>query len=76
MSPCNIPFLTSLKLMHIFASNFVWMFHGRIPTMFLNIEVKPLFLMELCVIWCNILQILRYFSLKLLTRNHSNIMVN
>ena len=36
MSPCNIPFFTSLKPMHIFAPNFVLMFIRRTPTKFIK----------------------------------------
>ena len=53
MSLCNIPFLTSLKLMHGFASNFVLMFLGWTPTNFDKIGVLPIFLMGLWVILSN-----------------------
>ena len=41
---------SSLKPLHGFASNFVWMFLG-----FVKIGVLPLFFMELWVILCNFL---------------------
>ena len=43
MSPCNILFLTSLKPINRFASNFVWMFLGRTLTKFVIIGVLHLF---------------------------------
>ena len=47
MSLCNIPLLTSsIESLHGFASNFVWMFLGWIPTKFVKIGVLPLFFME------------------------------
>ena len=67
-------FLTSHKLLHIFASNFVWMFRGGggTPTKFVKIWVLPLFFMESLVILCNFLTILKMSSsIKLLTRYHS-----
>ena len=41
-----------LKPLHGFASNFVWMFLGWIPTKFVKIWVLPVFFMELWVILC------------------------
>ena len=46
MSLCNIPFLTSLKPNHRFASNFVWMLLGWTPTKFVKIWVLPLLLWD------------------------------
>ena len=62
-----------LKLLHGFASNFVWMmFLGWTPTKFVKIGVLPLFFMELWVILCNFWPILKKSSsIKPLTRNHS-----
>ena len=57
---------SSLEPLHGFASNFVWMFLGWTPTKFVKIGVLPLFSMKLLVILC-IFQILKSFSLKLLT---------
>ena len=54
MSLCNNLLLTSsLELLHGFASNFVWMFHGWTPTTFVRIGVLPLFFMELWAILLN-----------------------
>ena len=64
-------FSTSLKPRHGFTSNFVWMFLGWTPTMFVKIGVLPLFFMELWVILCNFWPILKKSSIKPLTRNHS-----
>ena len=65
-------FSTSLKPLHGFASNFVWMFLGWTPTKFAKIGVLPLFFMELWVILCNFWPILKKSSfIKPLTRNHS-----
>ena len=64
-------FSTSLKPLHGFASNFVWMFLGWAPTKFDKIGVLPLFFMELWVILCNFWPILKKSSIKPLTRNHS-----
>ena len=59
---------SSLKPLHGFASNFVWMFLGWTPTKFVKIESK----MELWVILCNFWPILKKSSsIKPLTRNHS-----
>ena len=70
MSLCNISLLTSsLKLLHGFTSNLVLMFLGWTPTKFFKIGVLPLFFMELWVILCNFLPILKK-SIKPLTRNH------
>ena len=44
---------------------------GWTPTKFVKIGVLPLFLMELWVILCNFLPILKKSSIKPLTRNHS-----
>ena len=44
---------SSLKPLHRFASNFVWMFLGWTPTKFVKIGVLPLFFMELWVILYN-----------------------
>ena len=52
-------FMTSLKPLHRFASNFVWMFLGWTPTKFVKIGVLPLFFMELWVILCNFWPILK-----------------
>ena len=41
---------SSLKPLHGFASNFVWMFLWWTPTKFVKIGVLPLFFMELWVI--------------------------
>ena len=73
MSLCNIPFfISSLKPLHGFASNFVWMFLGWTPTKFVKIGVLPLFFMELWVILCNFWPNLKKFSsIKPLIRNHS-----
>ena len=46
MSLCNIPFLTSIKPNHRFASNFVSMFLGWTPTKFVKIWVLPLLLWD------------------------------
>ena len=62
---------SSLKPLHGFASNFVWMFLRCTPTKFLKMGVLPLFFMELWVIVCNFWPILRKSSIKPLTRNHS-----
>ena len=59
---------SSLKPLHGFASNFVWMFLGWTPTKFGKIRVLPLFFMEL---WVIVWPILRKSSIKPLTRNHS-----
>ena len=65
-------FLTSsLKPLHGFASNFVWMFLGWTPAKFVKIRVLPLFFMELWVILCNFWPILRKSSINPLNRNHS-----
>ena len=64
-------FSTSLKPLHGFASNFVWMFLGWTPTKFVKTGVLPLFFMELWVILCNFWPILKKSSIKPLTRNHS-----
>ena len=64
-------FSTSLKPLHGFASNFVWMFLGWTPTKFVKIGVLPLFFMELWVILYNFWPILKKSSIKSLTRNHS-----
>ena len=70
MSLCNNPLLTSsLEPLHEFASNFVWMFHGRTPKL-VQISVLRLFFMELRVILCNFWPILKKSSIKPLTRNH------
>ena len=50
---------SSLKPLHRFASNFVWMFLGWTPTKFVKIGVLPLFFMELSVILCNFWPILK-----------------
>ena len=62
---------SSLKPLHGFASNFVWLFLGWTPTEFVKIGVLPLFFMELWVILCNFWPILKKSSIKPLTRNHS-----
>ena len=62
---------SSLKPLHGFASNFVWIFLRWTPTKFVKIGVLPLFFMELWVILCNFWPILRKSSIKPLTRNHS-----
>ena len=65
MSLCNIPCLTSsLKPLHRFASNVVWMFLGWTPTKFVKIGVLPLFFMELWVILCNFWPILKKIFYK------------
>ena len=61
-------FLTSLKPLHRFASNFVWMFLWWTPTKFVKIGVLPLFFMELWAILCNFWPILKKSSIKPLTR--------
>ena len=71
MSQSNIPFLTSLELLHGFASNFVWMFPGWNPDKFIKIGVLPLLFMKLWVILCNFWPILKKSSRKPLIRNHS-----
>ena len=62
---------SSLKPLHRFALNLVWMFLGWTPTKFVKIRVLPLFSMELWVILCNFWPILKKSSIKPLTRNHS-----
>ena len=62
---------SSLKPLHGFASNFVWMFLGWTPTKCVKIRVLPLFFMELWVILCNFWPILKKSSIKPLTRNLS-----
>ena len=62
---------SSLKPLHGFASNFVWMFLGWTPTKVVKIGVLPLFFMELWVILCNFWSILKKSSIKPLTRNNS-----
>ena len=62
---------SSLKPLHGFASNFVWMLLGWTPTKFVKSGVLPLFFMELWVILCNCWSILKKSSIKPLTRNHS-----
>ena len=73
MSLCNIPLLTSsLETLHGFASNFVWMFLEWTQTKFVKNGVLSLFFIELWVILCNFLPILKKSSsIKPLTRNHS-----
>ena len=44
MPLCYIPFLTSLKPKHRFASTFLWMFLDWTPTKFIKIGVRPFFL--------------------------------
>ena len=56
MSLCVIPFF-SLKPLHGFASNFVWMFLGWTPTKFVKMGVLPLFFMELWAIFGQLLKI-------------------
>ena len=51
---------TSLKLKHILASNRVWMFPGLTPTTFVKFGMLPLLEIELLVILCNLLPILRF----------------
>ena len=60
-------FSTSLKPLHGFVSNFVWMFLEWTPSKFLRIGVLSLFFMELWVILCNFWPILRKSSIKPLT---------
>ena len=63
---------SSLKPLHGFASNFVWMFLGWTPTKFVKIVVLPLFFLELWVILCDFWPILKKSSsIKPLIRNHS-----
>ena len=73
MSLCIIPLLTSsLEPLHGFALNFVLMFLGWTPAMFVIIGVLPLFFMEFLVILCNFWPSLKKSSfIKPLTRNHS-----
>ena len=52
MSLCNIPFLTSLEPLHVFASNFLWMVLGWTSAKFDKIEVLPVYFMVLLVIVC------------------------
>ena len=59
---CNIPFVTSLKTNDRFASNFVLMFLWWTPTKLVKIEVLPLLKMELLVILCIFLPILRFLQ--------------
>ena len=40
---CNITFSTSLKTLHLFPSNYVWMFLGWMPTKYVIIGVPPHF---------------------------------
>ena len=64
MSLWNITLLTSfLKPMHIFASNFVYVFCGWTLTKFVKIKVLPLSFMELWVILCNFFTKLKKFFL-------------
>ena len=68
MSPCNIPFLTALESLQRFTLNFVWMFLGWTPTKFVIIICYPYFhgiMGNLCS------PILKKYSIKPLTRNHS-----
>ena len=65
ISPCNIPFLTSLKPMHGFASNFVWMIFRQTPTKFDKFWVQPLSKIELLVmlgIFCQFLDLKHEFK--------------
>ena len=62
---------SSLKLLHGFISNFVWMFLVWSTTKCVKTGVQPLFFMELWVILCNFWPILKKSSIKPLTRNHS-----
>ena len=55
-------FSTSLKPLHGFASNFVWIFPRWTPTKFVKIVVLPLFFMELWVILYNFWPILKKSS--------------
>ena len=55
-------FSTSLKQLHGFASNFVWMFLGWTPTKFVKIVVLSLFFMELWVILYDFWPILKKSS--------------
>ena len=65
-------FLTSsLEPLHGFASKFVWMFLGWTPTMFVKIGVLPLFFMELWVILCNFLPILKKIFYKTIDQKSS-----
>ena len=65
-------FSATLKPLHGFASNFVWMFLGWTPTKFVKIGVLLPLSMELWVILCNFWPILKKSSsIKPLTRNHS-----
>ena len=59
MSLRNILFLTSLKPLHGFASNFVLMFLRWAPSNIVKIGVLSLFFMELLVILCNFWPILK-----------------
>ena len=50
MSLCNITYLTSFKSLNGFASNFLWVFLGWVPTKIVKIGMQPLFSMESLVI--------------------------
>ena len=64
MSLCNIPSLTSpLEPLHVFASNFVWMFLGWTPDKFVKVGMLLLFIMKLWVSLCNFWPILKNLSL-------------
>ena len=63
-----IPFVTSLKQRHGFASNSVWMFLGWTPTKLVKIGVLPLFKIEFLVILCIFLPSLRF---KVFVKNWS-----
>ena len=67
----HIPFLTSLKPLHRFASNFLWM-GGPLPSL-LKSGATP-FSMGFWVILCNFWSILKNsYVFRPLTRNHSSI---
>ena len=68
---------SSLKPLHGFASNFVWIFLRWTPTKFVKIVVLPLFFMELSVILCNFWPILKksIFSFDIGTLCRKSIMV-
>ena len=76
MSLCNTPLSTSsLKPMHGFALNFLWMSLGWTPTNSIKIGVLPLFFYEIlgnCV-QClfNSLKTLFYIMIRPLTRDDS-----
>ena len=76
MSLCNITYLTSLKPLHGFASNFVSMFNWWTPTKIVKIRVLPNFncIIGNFVYFWQIFQL--HFCLKPMTRCNSYILLN